>query len=430
MWEFIFILLIAVCTYQFWKLQNIKRQLASLKDAATNRSTFLKSQESRLAREYHLEDITAIFRDLIEKENQIRDLELQTESQITEVLGNIEQAVISTDNNNVIRYANQAALKRFSQGSRIKGKRIEAVIRNPDLLDFIIRSKNKRAPRKSEFEVILNDREFWFEVSGSQIPRTESSIYGSQLFVLHDITRLKELERVKTNFVANVSHELKTPITIIKGFTETLSEDWDNLPVETRSKFFKKIKNNTERLHLLVEDLLTLSRIETDPEFLNVGSHRIIDIFDNLKDTYIPMLSDEQELIFEDQTHDQEFQLDVFKISQVFQNLIENAIRYSGSESIINVKARIDVVKEALVCSVEDNGKGIPEQDVPHIFRRFYRVDKDRSRTSGGTGLGLSISRGIVELHEGIIYAKNLEEGGANITFEIPLGKVTQPVKS
>ncbi|TIC91441.1 ATPase/histidine kinase/DNA gyrase B/HSP90 domain protein [Staphylococcus epidermidis FS1] len=231
--------------------------------------------------------------------------------------------------------------------------------------------------------------------------------------VLHDITNLQKLENLRREFVANVSHELKTPITSIKGFAETLIEGAKN-DEQSLDMFLNIILKESNRIESLVTDLLDLSHIEQQKEleinYMNL-SELAINIIDNLQtqayNKRIKIQSEiEKDVIIE--AHEN-------KIAQVITNLLSNAINYSSEDNKVIVRVYRNDNKVYL--EIQDYGIGISETDQKRIFERFYRVDKARSRDSGGTGLGLSITKHIVEAHNGRIDVKS--EPGKGSIFKV-----------
>lgn len=231
--------------------------------------------------------------------------------------------------------------------------------------------------------------------------------------VLHDITNLQKLENLRREFVANVSHELKTPITSIKGFAETLIEGAKN-DEQSLDMFLNIILKESNRIESLVTDLLDLSHIEQQKEleinYMNL-SELAINIIDNLQiqaqNKRIKIQSEiEKDVIIE--AHEN-------KIAQVITNLLSNAINYSSEDNKVIVRVYRNDNKVYL--EIQDYGIGISDTDQKRIFERFYRVDKARSRDSGGTGLGLSITKHIVEAHNGRIDVKS--EPGKGSIFKV-----------
>lgn len=239
------------------------------------------------------------------------------------------------------------------------------------------------------------------------------------IVVLHNITNIRRLERIRSDFIANVSHELKTPVTSVKGFTETLLSNEVN-DEKTRNYFLQIIYDESDRIDRLIHDLLQLSRIEKHDIPLNIKKVDVIQLIHNIAATLqneiekkgltiqLPYF-DEREMYVE---------LDVDRFSQVILNLIANAINYSKENG--HIKVGVLFSKDEFVLAVTDDGIGIPKNTISRVFERFYRVDKARSRHSGGTGLGLSIVKHLVELHKGRIDVESVEGEGSTFTVIIP----------
>jgi two-component system phosphate regulon sensor histidine kinase PhoR len=281
--------------------------------------------------------------------------------------------------------------------------------------------RGDRSLKQQEVSVERQGEVLWFEVSCAEVRGVSAQDAKSTLLVLHDITRLKSLEVVRRDFVANVSHELRTPLTIIKGFAETLVEDHATLPVETRARFLDKIVNNAQRLHVLVEDLLELSRLESQSEQIQPAVQSLQQLLEEMLEPYRLRLNPEGQVLkldFDERVG--EFAFDRFRIQQVFDNLIENGFRYAPDFTLLAVSVRYDDANDLIQCTVADDGPGIPAKDAPHIFERFYRVDKGRSRDSGGTGLGLSIIKHIVQQHGGSVSVESEAGQGAAFHFSLP----------
>lgn len=238
------------------------------------------------------------------------------------------------------------------------------------------------------------------------------------ILLFQDITEAKQLDDMRKEFVANVSHELKTPITTIKTYAETLATGTVDDP-ETSQSFLETIEKEADRMTALVRDLLQLSHIDfrkTKWEFANYEVTDIINeslehlkLFYESKNQIIKFRAEEKARIYADKT----------KIKQVFVNIISNAIKYTPEEGRITITLKKD--SGFAVISIVDDGIGIPKQDVGRVFERFYRVDKGRSRQQGGTGLGLSIAQDIVHAHDGEIKAKSQLGKGSEFIIKLPL---------
>lgn len=255
-----------------------------------------------------------------------------------------------------------------------------------------------------------------FEVFGAPIIGT-NDVWKGTLLVFHDITELKNLEQTRKDFVANVSHELKTPVTSIKGFTETLLDGAKDDP-QSLEAFLKIILVESERLQTLIEELLELSRIEQHQFKLDIKEVNLV----NLLQDIITMLQKKAEdkgieLQFHPDMENVVIEGDLFRLKQVFINVINNAIMYTPINGSITVDTELKDNK--VLVHVSDTGIGIEKHEIPRIFERFYRVDKARSRNSGGTGLGLAIVKHLIEAHKGTISVSSNVGKGSVFTISL-----------
>lgn len=271
---------------------------------------------------------------------------------------------------------------------------------------------------RREMIIELGIERRYFDVYGVPIIGTNDEWKGI-LLVFHDITELKNLEQMRKDFVANVSHELKTPITSIKGFAETLL-DGAMHNKETLEAFLKIILTESERLQNLVHDLLDLSKIEQQGYVLSLKKCKIPELLNDI----MPVMKQKAEekgieLVFEKGNGQAEVEGDEYRLKQVFVNLIANAVNYTPGGGKVTIYYEEE--PDAVSVSVKDTGIGISKKEIPRIFERFYRVDKARSRDSGGTGLGLAIVKHIVEAHHGQIFVDS--ELGKGTVFTVKLYK-------
>ena len=229
------------------------------------------------------------------------------------------------------------------------------------------------------------------------------------------------LENVRRDFVANVSHELRTPVAIVKGFAETLEDDYDELSGKKRREFIGKIRKNSDRLCSLVEDLLQLAELESPSHELRREPGSLATVARIVTDRFGERVDQQtQSIRLELAEEDEPIHFDSVKIERVIENLLDNALLYARGFSVLTIRTIIDEEAREIRCQVEDDGCGIPEKDLPHLFERFYRVDKGRSRESGGTGLGLSIVKHMVELHGGSVAVRSEIEKGTIFSFSLP----------
>jgi two-component system phosphate regulon sensor histidine kinase PhoR len=235
--------------------------------------------------------------------------------------------------------------------------------------------------------------------------------------VFHDITRLKELERIRQDFVANVSHELRTPLTTIKGYAETLLEG--ALKEEVAFQFVQVIKRHSDRLTKIVEDLLTLSKIELEEFQLKIEPLPFPELAEDVL-RYTQEAAEKKKIsISLEVPTPMMVKADRHYLEQILINLIENAIKYGREGGKVIVSA-VQKDQREIEVSVRDNGIGIPKEDLPRIFERFYRVDKGRSQELGGTGLGLSIVKHLVQTHGGRVWAESQLGEGSTFYFTLP----------
>lgn len=255
------------------------------------------------------------------------------------------------------------------------------------------------------------------------VPMTQDSSHRGMLFLLQEVTEIRRLEKMRSEFVANVSHELKTPVAAVKGFAETLLGGGVNDEKTARS-FLQIIYDENERLNRLIGDILELSKIESKRVQLDCSPVYLSEFFDSVLET-LSKVAEKKKISLNAVVPDELFmEGDEDKLRQIFMNLLSNAINYThdgGNVKITVVNGHKPDGTETVIFTVSDTGMGIPRKDLPRIFERFYRVDKARSRSSGGTGLGLSIVKHLVELHRGTITVESDLGIGSSFILELPL---------
>ena len=253
--------------------------------------------------------------------------------------------------------------------------------------------------------------------------RRESGFISGLVAVLHDTTEQEKEERERRLFVSNVSHELRTPLTSVKSYLEALDEGALSEPVAP--DFIKVSLDETNRMMRMVTDLLHLSRIDNatthlDVELINFTAFItfILNRFDKMRG---PDEEKKYELVRDYPITSVWIEIDTDKMTQVIDNILNNAIKYSPDGGKITVTMK--TTDDQMILSISDQGLGIPKQDLPRIFDRFYRVDRARSRAQGGTGLGLSIAKEIIKQHNGFIWAKSIYGKGSTFTIVLPYDK-------
>lgn len=339
------------------------------------------------------------------------------------VLSSMTEGVLAVDMDERVLSLNQTAARLLGvHQTDARGRNLQEVIRSVELERFVARVIT--SGESVEGEVVLrHGEERFLQVHGTLLRGTTGKEIGA-LLVINDITRLRRLETMRRDFVANVSHELKTPVTSIKGFVETLREGALDDPEKAR-EFLEIISKQAERLEAIIEDLLTLSRIEQDAKKDQVERVEV-----NLAGVLEAAISDCEAKASErgvrvllDCSQKTQARINPRLIEQAIVNLLDNAIKFSEPKSTVKVSA--DVNADGLILSVRDWGCGIPEEHLPRLFERFYRVDKSRSRKQGGTGLGLSIVKHIVQAHGGSVTVESIPGEGSVFSIRIPQNQTT-----
>jgi two-component system phosphate regulon sensor histidine kinase PhoR len=251
------------------------------------------------------------------------------------------------------------------------------------------------------------------QVSASAIPN-----YDGCLLVIHDITRMMHLETVRRDFVANVSHELKTPITSIKGFVETLSDGaLDDRPRAER--YLEIIGKHANRLERIIEDLLSLARLEQqEKQTLEIQAVPVFSLCEEARQSCELLAQEKGIRISIEGPRELQWRANVSLMTQAILNLLDNGIKYSSPKT--SIRLVIEATEGYVLLKVIDQGRGIPPKDLRRIFERFYRVNKERSREVGGTGLGLSIVKHVVTLHGGTVQVESQENEGSTFTIQLP----------
>ena len=339
------------------------------------------------------DQLQAKIREVVDKQNRLES-----------ILRSMESGVIAVDGDDTVITINPYAKRVFGIRRDISGEKISKYIKDYDINTFL----NEEDDSEKEVK-ILHPVERELRIKKASIIDGIDRI--GKVIAVQDISDIKRLENMRSQFVANVSHELKTPLTSIKGFTETLKYVEDE---ETRKKFLDIIEKEADRLGRLINDILILSKIESDisgeeDEFL---PNKVVDDVINM----VKVLADNKNITIEldERNYDLLFG-DKDRFLQLVLNIVENSIKYSNEGSTVKISSFTKGDNYNLI--VEDNGIGIPKEDIPRIFERFYRVDK--ARKSGGTGLGLAIVKHIVKTFNGNIKVESVLGVGSKFIIQI-----------
>ena len=331
----------------------------------------------------------------------------QEKNQLQNVLLSMTDGVVTFDENGQVIMANPQAIEIISDVSEDASTQFDV------LKDFLEQVKESGEYVKREIKL----KGKTISVRMAPLLDDHMKLWGV-LAVLQDVTRERKLEDLRREFLGDVSHELRTPLTYLQGYTEALLDNMVKNE-EERSRYLNIILEETLRLRRLVDELLDLSHIEAGHLDIKKYCISIESIVEKVSKKVYPLCDSKKiELEIDIQGDIPLIVADEDRIEQVLINLVDNAVRYSPKDSKVTVKVRPS--DEGVIVTVKDSGQGIPPEELPCVWERFYKVDKSRERKKSGTGLGLAIVKKIVELHNGRVWAQNCDEGGAEFSFYLP----------
>ena len=349
-------------------------------------------------------------------DDRIQD-SLNRRKELEAVHCSMQEGVIAIGNDEQIITINNAAAKIFNfSPDQLKKRNILEVARNFDLQNFIQKALSTHEPVEDDI-FIQQDGDHILNIHSSALWDAREQRMGT-LIIFHDITRIRRLERMHKDFAANVSHELKTPLTTIKGFIETLQEMMADKSQDAAG-FLKIIEKNVNRMIELINDLLALSRLERlEGTGIAFAENHLSTLIADAVDSCRAMADKKQMQIHVACPEDLTAMVDPILMEQAIANLVENAVKYSPQKNRVDITAR--GTDQWVEIAVADYGNGISKEHLPKIFNRFYRVDKGRSRQEGGTGLGLAIVKHIVQYHNGRITVDAVKGKGSTFHICIP----------
>lgn len=331
--------------------------------------------------------------------------------QLRTILSGMVEGVVALDGEQRILYANDRATDLLELPTPAPvGRPLWEVLRHRSLLDAVRSAQEENEPHREEFA--------WNGAASRSLTVHAARLAGmpsrGTVLVLHDTTELRQLERLRRDFVANVSHELKTPLSVIKVCVETLLDGAGEDPAH-RGRFLEQIGRQGDRLHSLILDLLSLARIESGAELYDFRQVALADVVEECVERHRPRAEARGQALAVVGEEGVRVWADEEAVEQVLENLLDNAVKYTPKGGRIEVRWLREA--EQVCVEVADTGIGIPEADLPRIFERFYRVDKARSREMGGTGLGLSIVKHLASAMHGSVGATS--EVGKGTTFRV-----------
>ena len=340
-------------------------------------------------------------------------------NQLLAILGSMVKDVIAVDNDERVVHMNQAAgtILRACAEACI-GKHLWEVTRVRTIVETVSSTIRDAQEHVHEAHIVESPGELTVQMHAAPLRDSKGEPSGA-VVVLHDVTELRRLENIRRDFVANVSHELKTPITTIKGFIETLRDGaWKER--EQAERFLAIIARHADRLHAIIEDLLSLSRLDqgADPAALPRTEEVLADVLQAAIQDCAAKAAAAEITLTAACDPSLRVSINAALVEQALANLLDNAINYSKAGGTVWLEAQADT--DAITITVRDQGIGIPQEHLPRLFERFYRADKARSRDHGGTGLGLAIVKHIAQVHGGHVAVRSTVGEGSTFTVVLP----------
>ena len=331
-----------------------------------------------------------------------------------QLINEIEDYILFINSFNVISAANKAAKSYYGD---IIGKNLSSFLRAPDLLDKIEKCKNERKNEYLEFEINLPTYSF-FRLT--IVPLSQKNV----LIVIKDYTDVKKSEQLRSDFVANVSHELKTPLVSIKGFLETISNSAKDDP-KAQEKFIKIMQEQANKMEILILDLMSLSRIEMQEHIQPDGKVNMKEIIDSIQNIPNKILNKKNIKINSNiEDHLPLVRGNYEKLSEVVQNIYDNAIKYTKENTTISIalkKNNTKLLNGAVSLSIKDEGIGIAKDEIHRVTERFYRTSNAKKNLIQGTGLGLAIVKHIVNQHRGELEINSRLNEGSEFIIHLPI---------
>ncbi len=358
-----------------------------------------------------LDNFEHAWNDLLKKKYMLQE-EME---KMQNILDSISEGILIINPQGIVVQHNPSIESMLNFPVKISGMKYWEVITHPTLNEAINEYLNSKTHTQGEIKLISpSEKNLQFEL----ITLHGDQLDGQLLIKLTDLTRMRKLEKIRADFVANVSHELRSPLTAILGFVETLKDE-QNLEEAKAKKFLSVVHQNVLRLTDIVQDLLILSKAELG-EQIEYTKFLPSELMENVIDLYRQKIKEKNQTIdFFIQDNKREIRADRYRLRQIMINLIDNAIKYTPVNGKILLKQFFD--NDYFIFSIEDTGIGIPYNDQDRIFERFYRVDKSRTDDRLGTGLGLSIVKNMVELHSGSIELRSELGKGSCFTVKFPI---------
>ncbi|UOF02821.1 sensor histidine kinase [Bdellovibrio reynosensis] len=353
------------------------------------------------------------------KKRKAQFLQAQEESQA--FMSAVAEGLVSVSLDEKILYFNSQFGAQFLTADRMKSPnlRLKDAIRSSDVLEGFARTitEGKGQRFTVKLPTLIDNQQRFFSVSVNPIRNEKTKVMYGVVGIFHDITELKKTEQIRIDFVGNASHELRTPLTSIKGYVDTLKEDVKSGQIQQAGRFLDIVSKNIDRLMDLVNDLLSLSSLDSQAALkleqihpLQISEHIITElaVMAGAKNISIRVIGEVEP-----------FMADAKKVEQVLRNLVSNAIKFIPNGKTVQIRWEGD--EKNVILRVIDDGPGVPEEHLDRLFERFYRIDKGRTRDAGGTGLGLAIVKHIMQSHGGTVAVKSVIDKGSEFICTFPV---------
>lgn len=402
-----------------WISQRFKASLEEITDAARQYAAGDLTSRISVNVPREISEASHVLNSIFDQfEERVEQLQAQHQ-ELETILTNMTEALVLLDSHREVVRFNTAAEQMFdlSQEDAV-GRKMMEIVRNTDVHEFIEKVYASDTPQRDEFVMFQESGRMNISIHGTPIRDTKGRI-ARVLIVFHDLTHIRKLENVRRDFMANVSHELKTPITSIKGALETL-ESGAISDKKATEEFLPMIRRHIFRLEKIIDNLLSLSQLEHADEYnqLSKEEYNIASILDSAVKLCRENISEAQVDIRIECPEELTWDVNAALLEEAVLNLLENAVKYSKPSELIQVVTQQS--EDELIISVQDSGIGIPQEDLSRVFERFYRVEKGRSRDYGGTGLGLAIVKHIARAHGGSVSVKSKVNYGSTFFIQIP----------
>ncbi|HEX3818582.1 MAG TPA: histidine kinase dimerization/phospho-acceptor domain-containing protein, partial [Chthoniobacterales bacterium] len=375
----LFVLAIALWRRWVRPWRDVEQLVDDVINARTPRTFLVDGNAAAQRIGVALENVFLRHRDLT---SRAREGELNTRT----ILGAMRDGLAVVDADGRVRLLNRVVREMFAIADEQLGERVLETFRDGLVADIVARTLRSGAPETGSINLRSGTDDAMRRVSITSLPIAENGEPHGAVVLFHDVTQLQQLEQVRREFVSNVSHELRTPLSIFRGYLETLLDEPD-LPADERERILRVLEKHSTRLHSLVDDLLSLARLEAPDPQLNFAPVALGEFLHRVARDWEKRAAAKQLTIVQEITSDlPAVEADEARLEEVMYNLLDNAMKYSPTNARITITTARDG-ENAITISVRDEGTGIAAADLPRIFERFYRADKARSRDVGGTGL-------------------------------------------